>query len=231
MANVLNKIPPYLLVLILTIFTFGNGIAQQLPKGFVYIKTIVPTIELELRYAGNNNFIGKPIDGYKKAKGITSLQTAMALKKIQLALYKKNLGLKLYDAYRPQQAVNHFVRWAKKLSDTLQKQAFYPTVKKENLFKEKYIASKSGHSRGSTVDITLINLSSKKELDMGSSYDFFGKISWVSNKQLSKKQLKNRRLLQKVMKKYGFNNYPQEWWHFTLKNEPFPNTYFNFPVE
>ncbi len=207
--------------------------AQKLPNGFVYIKEIIPSIELELRYFGHHNFIGKPIDGYSQEKGIVTEKTAKALKSIQQNLIKQGLGLKIYDAYRPQKAVNHFARWAKNLNDTLKKYEYYPNVKKADLFKEDYIAYRSGHSRGSTVDLTIIDLSisEKKELDMGSSYDFFGPESWVSYKKLSKEQLGNRRLLQELMIKYNFKNYKQEWWHFTLKNEPFPNTYFDFSIE
>jgi D-alanyl-D-alanine dipeptidase len=222
----------FLSILISFVLFCYEGFAQTLPNGFVYIKDIIPSIELELRYTSTNNFIGKPINGYLKPVGIVTLETALALKKVQLDLNKKNLGLKIYDAYRPQKAVNHFVSWAKELNDTLNKNEFYPTVKKENLFKEQYIASRSGHSRGSTVDITIIDLSTdeKKELDMGSPFDFFGKESWVSNQDLTVKQLQNREILQEVMKEQNFRNYPQEWWHFTLKNEPFPITYFDFYV-
>lgn len=206
---------------------------QHLPKGFVYIKDVIPTIELEIRYAGNNNFIGKPIDGYSYPSGIVSKKIAKALKKVQRRLNKQHLGLKIYDAYRPQTAVNHFIRWAKNLNDTLKKQEYYPNVKKEDLFEEGYIAYRSGHSRGSTVDITIIDLSTKvkKELDMGSSYDFFGVQSWVSYGELTSEQLENRKLLQNVMKKYKLINYPKEWWHFTLNKEPFPKTYFDFYIE
>lgn len=232
MGSVLTKKIRCLLFLTFLIISIKNY-GQELPEGFVYIKKVIPSIELELRYASTNNFIGKPINGYVKPVGIVTLETALALKKVQLHLNKKNLGLKIYDAYRPQKAVDQFVSWAKDLNDTINKKIYYPTVKKENLFKEQYIASKSGHSRGSTVDITLINLSSesKEELDMGSSYDFFGKESWVSNKNLTAHQIQNRKTLQEVMKKHNFRNYPQEWWHFTLRNEPYPTTYFNFLIE
>jgi zinc D-Ala-D-Ala dipeptidase len=228
----LNKKSVYFSLFLLAIFCFKSS-AQQLPKGFVYIQDIIPSIKLEMRYTGNNNFIGKPVDGYFKSKGIVSKKTVKALKKVQRALNKQNLGLKIYDAYRPQKAVNHFIRWAKNLNDTLKKQEFYPNVKKENLFKEEYIAYRSGHSRGSTVDITIVDLSTpkNKELDMGSTYDYFGQKSWVSYTKLTNKQLSNRKLLQEIMLKYGFKNYSKEWWHFTLKNEPFPTTYFNFNID
>lgn len=232
MVTGLNKKTVYILLCLIVASTTTN-FAQQLPKGFVYLKSVIPTIELDIRYAGSNNFIGKPIDGYLQPVGIVSVKTAKALKKVQRELKKQQLGLKVFDAYRPQKAVNHFIQWAKILNDTLKKQEYYPTVKKKDLFKEGYIASRSGHTRGSTVDITIIDLSTtdKIELDMGSSYDFFGQQSWVAYKNLTTTQLENRMLIQHVMKKYNFNNYPNEWWHFTLKNEQFPNTYFDFPIE
>jgi len=207
--------------------------AQKLPEGFVYIKDVIPSIELELRYYGHHNFIGKPIDGYNQEKGIVTKKAAKALKIIQKKLNKQHLGLKIYDAYRPQKAVDHFARWAKNLNDTIKKHEYYPNVNKANLFKEEYIAYRSGHSRGSTVDLTIIDLSTpeKRELDMGSSYDFFGQESWVSYDKLSNEQLGNRVFIQELMKKNNFNNYTQEWWHFTLKNEPFPNAYFDFSID
>jgi len=202
--------------------------SQKLPKGFVYLENIAPSIKGELRYLSNNNFIGKPIEGYKSNCLIVSLEAANLLKKIQHEVLKKGLSLKIFDAYRPQQAVDHFVEWAKTLNDTLMKRQYYPTVAKSKLFKQGYIASKSGHSRGSTVDITLVNSKTSKELDMGSAYDFFGIQSHPFFKGISKKQQKNRMLLRKVMLQNGFKPYENEWWHFTLKKEPFPKTYFNF---
>lgn len=204
--------------------------SQNLPKGFSYVKDIVPTILYDLRYCNHNNFVGVPIDGYEINVLITSTATAKALKKVQTELYKKGFSLKVYDAYRPQKAVNHFVRWAKKKADTLTKQEFYPNIKKRFLFKAGYIATKSGHSRGSSVDVTLVNLTTQKELDMGSSYDFFGKQSHINYPKLTQKQKQNRQLLQKVMIANGFKPYTNEWWHFTLRKEPFPKIYFNFPV-
>jgi len=205
--------------------------AQKMPIGFVYLSDIDNTIQSELKYLGNHNFIGKPIDGYKNDCIIMTQQTAIALKKVQAILKKEGLGLKIFDAYRPQQAVNHFVKWAKALNDTLMKKEFYPKVPKSQLFFQGYIASKSGHTRGSTVDVTLIKLNTGKELDMGSSYDFFGEESHPFYKKITKKQQENRLLLRKILLENGFNPYDNEWWHFTLKNEPFPETYFNFPIE
>ena len=215
----------FLLIFIVT-FAFA-----QLHKGFVYVEDIIPDIKIELRYYSINNFIGKPIEGYKANKLILSQNATQALKKVQDELTANGYYLKVFDAYRPQRAVNHFMRWAKDLNDTLNKQEFYPNVKKENLFKEGYIASKSGHSRGSTLDMTLVDIQTGKALDMGSPYDFFGVESWVNYEGITKKQKANRQLLQTVMIKRGFRNYPNEWWHFTLRNEPFPDTYFDFVVE
>lgn len=205
--------------------------AQTLPQGFTYVKDIAPSIQRELRYCSHNNFLGVPVDGYYDDVLITTTPTAKALQKIQQKLLKQGLSLKIFDAYRPQQAVNHFVRWARDVNDTVMKEQFYPGVNKRHLFKLGYIASKSGHSRGSTVDLTIINAKTGEELDMGSAYDFFGEISHLNYQKLTQKQKDNRYLLQKIMKVHGFRSYSNEWWHFTLRNEPFPTIYFNFPVK
>lgn len=214
------------LLIFMTTFCFA-----QLPDGFVYVKDVIPNIDVELRYCTDNNFVGEAIDGYKENKAILTKEAAASLKKVQVELEKEGLSLKIYDAYRPQRAVNHFVRWARQVNDTLKKAEFYPRVKKKNLFKAGYIASKSRHSSGSTIDLTIIDLKTGEELDMGSPYDFFGSESWVKNSDLDKVQRKNRKLLQKVMLGNGFRNYPQEWWHFTLRGEPFRNEYFDFVVK
>jgi len=203
----------------------------QLPEGFVYAKIEIPNIEVDLQYCGDNNFVGEIIDGYHANVAIITTQTAAALKLVQAELAKQNLSIKIYDAYRPQRAVNHFVRWAKVVNDTLMKKQFYPRVDKKNLFRDGYIASKSRHSSGSTLDVTLVNLKTGEVLDMGSPYDFFGSESWVENKNLTKVQSKNRKTLQEVMLNNGFRNYAQEWWHFTLRGEPYRNQYFDFLVE
>ncbi len=206
--------------------------AQQppLPEGFVYLEQIVPDIVQELRYFSERNFVGQPVDGYLAPRCIISLKGAEALKQVQEELKTFGLGLKVYDAYRPQQAVNHFIRWAKDLKDTKTKSSYYPKVDKENLFRDGYIASRSGHSRGGTVDLTIINFADKKELDMGSGFDWFGPESWPDNPSASPSQRALRLLLRTLMVKHGFAPYAQEWWHFTLRNEPFPETYFDFPV-
>ena len=205
--------------------------SQNLPEGFSYINDVSPTIQSELRYCYNNNFMGVPVNGYEENTLIATTATAKALKKVQDELALKKLGLKIYDAYRPQTAVNHFVKWARVMSDTIMKKQYYPEVNKHHLFKKGYISSKSGHSRGSTVDLTIINLETGEELDMGSPYDFFGVSSHITYENLSDHQKENRQLLQTVMKKHGFRPYSKEWWHFTLRGEPFPKTFFDFPVK
>ena len=219
------KVKIVILFLFVTAFCWA-----QLPKGFVYVKDVIPTIKVDLRYYSDNNFLGKKVDGYQANVAILSEKAALALKNVQDELTRYDLSIMIYDSYRPQTAVNHFVRWAKVLNDTINKRAFYPNVDKRNLFKEGYIASKSGHTRGSTLDITLVDINTSEPLDMGSPYDFFGKESWVENNKLTAQQRANRMLLQTIMLKHGFRNYPKEWWHFTLRNEPFPETYFDFPV-
>lgn len=222
-----------LVVLFWVILSFGlSASAQQtpLPEGFVYLEQMVPEIIQESRYFSDRNFVGQPVDGYLAPRCIISQKGAEALKKVQEELKPFGLGLKVYDAYRPQQAVNHFIRWAKDLVDTKTKKMYYPDVAKENLFRDGYIAGRSSHSRGSTVDLTIISLADKSEMDMGSPFDWFGPESWPDNPSASPSQRAHRLLLRTLMQKYGFSPYPQEWWHFTLKNEPFPETYFDFPV-
>ncbi|MBD0825419.1 M15 family metallopeptidase [Aestuariibaculum marinum] len=203
----------------------------QLPEGFVYAKEVIPDLDVDLRYYSSNNFVGKPVEGYLTNKLILTKQAALALKQVQEELQSHNLCLLVFDGYRPQQAVNHFMSWAKDLNDTINKHRFYPDVAKQHLFKEEYIATRSGHSKGSTVDLTIIDGNTGQPLDMGSNFDFFGEASWVNYSHITEKQKANRKLLQTVMLKHGFRNYPKEWWHFTLRKEPFPATYFDFPVK
>ena len=218
--------------IILLILIIVQGLfSENLHKGFVYINEFIPNAVIDLRYSTNHNFIGKPIDGYKSHKCIISKKAAIALKEVQNELAEYGFGIKIFDAYRPQRAVNHFVRWAKVLDDTLTKSEFYPAVNKKNLFKKGYIASKSSHSRGSTIDLTIVNLKDGKELNMGSNFDYFSKLSWIISSDITVEQQAHRALLQIIMKEHGFRNYSKEWWHFTFKNEPFPKTYFDFPVK
>lgn len=205
--------------------------SQNLPKGFSYLSDIDSTIQTELRYITNDNFLGTPVDGYEKNVVIVSTKAGKALKKVQAKLAEFGLGLKVYDGYRPQQAVDHFVRWAKVLNDTLTKHKYYPNVAKKDLFKLDYIASRSSHTRGAAVDLTIIDMKTGKELDMGSGFDYFGDPSHPTYPNLTQKQRSNRLLLRNLMMEVGFQPYSKEWWHFGLKDEPFPKTYFNFPIK
>ncbi len=168
------------------------------------------------------------VNGYESPKCLLTIEAARSLKYIQTILNKSGYSLKIYDAYRPQRSVNHFINWSKNLSDTINKSYYYPNLAKSILFKLGYIASKSSHSRGSTVDITLVDITSGKEVDMGSSYDFFGLESSHDYKNISIIQKNNRKLLLDIMTKNGFSSYSKEWWHYTFIDEPFPTTYFDF---
>ena len=205
--------------------------SQRLPEGFVYVDQVVPDLRTELRYRLADNFVGANVDGYSGARAILTRQAALALALVQAELRSQGLGLLIFDAYRPQRAVNHFARWAKDLSDTKMKQRYYPEVEKTELFSQGYIAARSGHSRGSTVDLTLVSLSPPfQQLDMGTVFDFFSPRSWLGATGLTATQEQNRALLQRTMKTYGFTPYSKEWWHFTLSAEPFPETYFDFEI-
>jgi D-alanyl-D-alanine dipeptidase len=203
---------------------------QQRPASFVDAATVVPGLVTEVRYHGSNNFIGKPIDGYEKPICYLTRQAAAALADVARDFERSGLAIKAFDCYRPARAVAHFVRWAQDVRDIAQKSEFYPNVDKRNLFRDGYIASRSGHSRGSTIDLTLVRRDGDAELDMGTPYDFLGPRSWTSDKSVSNQVQANRKLLANAMRRHGFVGYSKEWWHFTLRAEPFPNTYFDFPV-
>lgn len=210
-----------------------NVVAKDLPNGFVELKTYIPTIKLDIRYYTSDNFVGKRIDGYESPKALLTKQAAESLKNVQDELVIFGLSLKVYDAYRPQRAVDHFVRWAKDLKDTKMKLKYYPEVDKENLFSEGYIFDRSGHSRGSTIDVTIVSLDDTEsaELDMGTNWDFFSPSSWPQSLLVTTQQRANRAFLYHVMRKYGFMVLNKEWWHFTLENEPYPDLYFDFPIQ
>ena len=199
------------------------------PADIIYLQELIPDIKLEMVYAGTHNFIGDIIDGYKNPVALLSQPAAAALSLIQEELRAFKLSLKIFDAYRPQQAVDHFVRWSEDVSDIRHKEKFYPTLTKPELFSEGYIVKKSSHSRGSTVDLTIVD-NAGNELDMGTPFDFYGPQSWPTYMDLTTTQLSNRLLLRSLMVSHGFTPFATEWWHFTLKNEPYPNTYFNFEV-
>ena len=198
---------------------------------FVTLTDVVPDAILEIRYYGTYNFVGCRVDGYLEPTALLTRQAADSLKKVSDEVMALGYRLKIYDAYRPQMAVDHFVRWAADLNDTLMKPYFYPNLNKDVLFDQKYIMAKSGHTRGSTVDLTLFDMTTEKEVDMGGTFDFFGEESHPDYKEgLTEEQFQNRMLLRQVMLKHGFKPLESEWWHFTLADEPFADTYFTFPV-
>jgi len=203
---------------------------NNLEEGFVYLKDIDKTIIVDLKYYSTENFTGQYVDGYQSNSAILTKESAVALSKVQDDLNKLGYSLILYDAYRPQRAVDYFIQWSNKLNDTIYKAIYYPNFNKSELFKLGYIAYKSGHSRGSTVDVSLIDIKTNKELDMGTIFDYFGIESSTFYKNINEDQKANRMILYEIMTKHGFKNYSKEWWHFTLENEPFQK-YFNFLVQ
>ena len=204
---------------------------EESRKGFVYIHEVVPDVVLDIRYFSEDNFMGTRVDGYRRPVTLISKEAARALIEVQKELNQQGLGLKIFDAYRPQKAVNHFVRWSNDPADILTKERYYPALPKDRLFDLGYIARKSGHTRGSTADLTIVRLATGEELDMGSPWDFFGEISHHDSPLVDDKAAANRNLLRKVMIDHGFKPITTEWWHYTLENEPFPETYFDFDVE
>ena len=200
--------------------------------GFVSVSEAVPDVILEIRYYSTYNFVGERISGYKEPIALLTKEAASALKEASDELLRQGYQLKIYDAYRPQSAVEHFKAWALDLEDTRMKAFFYPELDKSALFTKGYIASKSGHSRGSTVDVTLVDRASGKDVDMGSPFDYFGEISRPGyTADLTEEQVRNRGILRAAMLAHGFKGIGTEWWHFTLEDEPYPDTYFDFPVE
>ena len=211
-------------------------------ENFVTLTDAVPDAILEIRYFSTYNFVGTRIDGYLEPTALLTKEAAENLRAVSDDVKAMGYRLKIYDAYRPQMAVDHFVRWAADIPDTLMKQYFYPDLDKSVLFEQEYIMEKSGHTRGSTVDLTLFDMTTEKELDMGGTFDWFGHEShpdfggnpetmeFIPNDTLTEEQFQNRMILRAAMQRHGFRAMPTEWWHFTLNNEPFPDTYFNFPV-
>ena len=201
------------------------------PAVFVYLKDIDKSIVQDIKYFTNDNFIGRPIKGYQAPQCILTRKMGVSLSSIQQQLKSKLLSLKVYDCYRPQVAVDDFIVWSHDINDQKMKATYYPNIDKTTFFKLGYVAKKSSHSRGSTVDLTIISLKTGKELDMGTHFDYMDNKSRVFAENVSKEAKSNRMLLRNIMERNGFKSYDKEWWHFTLKDEPFPNTYFNFLVE
>jgi len=216
---------------LIALLLLANSATAQIPAEFIDVRQVVRGVTIDLRYFSRNNFVGEFIDGYEEANMLMTRETAAALIPVENQLRAMGLGLKIFDAYRPQQAVDHFVRWAEDLDDTRMKYRYYPNVDKANLFSDGYIAARSGHSRGSTVDLTIIDRATGDELDMGTPWDFFDLRSWPSSTEVSATQRANRMLLRTLIIEAGFRPLETEWWHFTLENEPFPDTYFNFVIQ
>ena len=200
------------------------------PSGFVLLSDLVPQAIQEIRYFSTYNFIGERIDGYEEPCALITAEAARALKSVSNELGVIGYRLKVFDAYRPTAAVKQFVFWALEDNDVRMKPYFYPDINKEDTISLGYIASRSSHSRGSTIDLTLLDMQTGKELDMGTPFDFFGERSHPDNRDVTNEQYENRMLLQRAMVRNGFVPYECEWWHFTLENEPYPDTYFSFPV-
>ena len=198
--------------------------------GFVRIGDVVPDAILEIRYYTTYNFVGSRIDGYQRPEAWLTRQAADSLRAVSDELKSMGYRLKIFDAYRPQRAVDHFVRWSHN-TDTAMKAYFYPDLQKSELFEQDYVATRSGHSRGSTVDLTLLDMASGREVDMGGTFDHLGPESHPDYRSgLTNEQYANRQLLRTVMLRHGFRPLYSEWWHFTLRNEPYPDTYFDIPI-
>ena len=200
------------------------------PSGFVLLADYVPQIVQEIRYYSTYNFIGERIDGYEEPCALLTIEAARALKAVSSELVVQGYRLKVFDAYRPACAVRQFVLWGIEDQDIRMKPWFYPELEKQALFSEGYIARQSSHSRGSAIDLTLLDMRTGKELDMGSPFDLFSRVSHPDYRGITDEQYENRMMLQRAMLRNGFLPLDCEWWHFCLKNEPYPDTYFAFPV-
>ncbi len=198
---------------------------------FVEIAEVVPDVILEIRYYSTYNFVGERIDGYDAPTAWLTREAADSLKAVSDDVMRLGYRLKIYDAYRPQCAVDHFVRWAADITDTTMRSYFYPDVDKSQLFEQEYIMEKSGHTRGSTVDLTLFDMTLEDDVDMGGTFDWFGEESHPDYTGITEEQFANRMILREAMLRHGFKPLDSEWWHFTLEDEPYPDTYFTFPVQ
>ena len=199
-------------------------------SGFVLLSDYVPGVVQEIRYFSTYNFVGDKIDGYEEPVALITVEAARALKAVANEMNVQGYRLKIFDAYRPLCAVKHFVLWGIEDTDIRMKPYFYPELQKQELFSKGYVASKSSHSRGSTVDLTLLDMATGKELDMGSPFDLFSEVSHPDCHTITEEQYANRMILRSSMLRNGFEPIDCEWWHFTLKDEPYPDTYFEFPV-
>lgn len=245
-----------MIMFLLAVSLTGWVNASERPDAFVEIREVIPDAILDIRYYTEHNFVGTRVDGYEAPKCYLTRDAAQALARVQADLTPFGFGIKIYDCFRPQRAVDHFVRWARDVQDTATKTEFYPAVDKRHLFRDGYIAARSGHSRGSTVDLSIVELPpavqpefilgvtvqrecflpanerfEDNSIDMGTGFDCFHERSHPKNPDLNTQQRLNRLLLKTLMEKHGFKYYDKEWWHFTLADEPFPDTYFDFVVK
>lgn len=236
----LLSVPVILLTLALSVVSCGstNRIARSEgrstgpddPSGFVVLTDVVPDVILEIRYYSSFNFVGTRVDGYEQPVALMTREAARALKAVSDEAISLGYRLKIWDTYRPQMAVDHFCRWGENVTDTLTKRYFYPYLDKDVVFDQGYIARRSGHSRGSVVDLTLVDMKTGRDIDMGYGFDWFGGESHPDYRGITEEQYANRMLLRGLMLKHGFLPIEEEWWHFILKDEPYPDTYFTFPV-
>ena len=220
-----------LLLAVLCIPCLSLAEEEGLPEGFCYVEDVIPDVILEMRYAGTHNFVGDVIDGYERNTAILTVEAAKALKEAADAFREMGYRIKIFDAYRPQRAVKHFVRWSQDGDDMRMQAEFYPEFQKKSLLVDQgYIARNSSHMRGSALDLTLTDLDGN-ELDMGTVFDYFGKKAWHDAVNVTPEQKENRELLKSVMEANGFKAFEQEWWHYRLKDEPYKTEKFNFPVK
>lgn len=219
------------LTLLLSLPAALSQAQQSAPAGFVVLADVVPDIIQEIRYYTTFNFVGRHIPGYDEPVALMTHQAADSLRRVSDDLRAQGYRLKVFDAYRPMTAVRYFVQWGRIQNDTLMKQYFYPRVNKADVFRLGYLSSRSAHSRGSTIDLTLFDMKAQREVDMGGTYDFFGEVSHHAyTRGLTPEQLRLRRLLRQTMERHGFKGVSTEWWHYTLRHEPCPDLYFDFPV-
>lgn len=204
----------------------------KIPSGFVSLIDICPDLNIQMSYATAENFTGEVVNGYKARKAYLAQAPAEALCKVQADAHKLGLKLKIYDSYRPVKAVSFFQDWALKPETNPHiKAMYYPHHTRLELFEAGYIAKQSSHSRGSAVDLTLIDAKTNQNLDMGSAFDYFDDLSHTDSPKATEAQRKNRMILKDLMEKRGFKNFSQEWWHYSFKPEPYPDQYFDFDVE
>lgn len=232
------------LTFLILLLSNASAFASALPDGFVDVPTVIPDARYDIRYTGSENFVGRPVAGYERSTCILSQPAADALMQVQREVAESGLTLKIFDCFRPQRAVDDFVRWGRDVDDLKMMSAYYPRVPKSELFERGYIAEKSGHSRGSTVDLTLVvtnparaekvlqgPLGVEAEVDMGSPFDLFDPRSHTANPDMPAHVRHNRAWFAALMDRHGFNNLPEEWWHYTLRDEPHPERFFDFPVK